>query len=65
VGVIAKKPPLSIPRLLLDPPWLSLTLSLKTRQGIFEHGPHQRRLWAPYVEASLWAEALCRKHAGT
>jgi hypothetical protein len=65
VGAIAKKPLLGLPRHMLDPPSRSLKLSLKTRQGIFEHGLHQRRLWAPRVEAGLGGAELCWEHADT
>jgi hypothetical protein len=41
VGVIAKKPLLSLPCLALDLPSRRLVRSVNTRQSIFEHGPHQ------------------------
>jgi hypothetical protein len=65
VRVLAQNPRLGLPRQTLDTPPRSLKLPLNTRQGIFEHGPHQRRLGAYSAEAGLGTEELCWEHAGT
>jgi len=41
--IIAEKPFLSLPR-ALNQPFVRLKLFMKTEEGIFEHGVHQRRL---------------------
>lgn len=62
VRVIAKKPLLCLPR-ALDPPFLHLKPPLKTEEGIFKHGIHQRRLWTHCSEADRRVEKLLWEHA--
>ena len=64
MSVIAQKPLLGLLRHTLDAPSLGYKLFLKTREGIFEYGPQQRRHWTPRVEAGLGAEELSWEHAG-
>jgi hypothetical protein len=61
--LFAPKPRRGLLRLALDPASRRHQLTLETRQGIFEHGLQQRRLWAPGVEAGGRAEELDREHA--
>src|SRR3989338_7394646 len=58
VGLITKKPLLSLLRRARDTSSFNLKLPLKTEVGIFEHCTHQRRLRAHGSEAGRAEELL-------
>lgn len=63
-SLLTQKPCLGFLRLSLDAASLSRKLFLKTGEGVFEHGSHQRRDWTIGEEAGLGVEKLLREHAG-
>ena len=57
-GVIAEKPLLGLLCRLSDTRLVNLKRLLKTKEGIFEHGTHQRRLRTNYGEAGRGKEVF-------